>query len=143
MPAIIERPEIISAPLVRAVPTGSDDQSPVSRTRAREYEEGWQRVITDTLENWLRNPGQLADIGIEPPAGRIIRLALDVAETYKNSRLIAAPERIVPDPNGGIVFETQDGQVLEVVHIWDDGAVEYMKFDGARLIRRQPLWGGN
>lgn len=141
MPATIDRQGTISPPLESAVPTGSDDQLPM--TRGRDFREGWQRVISDTLENWLRNPGQIAYDGIDPPTGRILRIALDVAEEYRDANLIAAPDRVVPDANGGIVFETQDGPILEVVHIWDDGSVEYMKFAGSQLVQRQPLSTSN
>src|SRR5687767_13634523 len=105
MPATIERPETISEPLEPTVPTGSDNQSPIFPTLARQYQEGWQRVIADTLENWLHDTGQLADDGIDPPTGRTVRLALDVAEKYRDARIIPAPDRVIIDPNGGVIFE--------------------------------------
>lgn len=131
-----ELDEVISAPLRRAVATGSDNQLPMYSGRGTNRREGWQRVITDTLLNWLRNPAALADDGVEPPSGTIIRLALDLAEKYRDLGIIAAPDRVVPDPNGGIVFEKTNGELLEAIHIWDDGTVEYMAFDGAHLRHR-------
>ncbi len=49
------------------------------------------------------------------------------------------PDSIVPDPNGGIVFERREGKVSEVLHVWDDGSAEYMRFRGTQLVERQPL----
>jgi hypothetical protein len=87
---------------------------------------------------WLRDPSQLQDEGIEPPSGTVIRLSMDLAENYRD-RGLPAPDSVVPDPNGGIVFERREGDVSEVFHVWDDGTVEYMLFEGARLVERNPV----
>ena len=49
------------------------------------------------------------------------------------------PTRVVPDPNGGIVFQHQEQDVSEEYHIWDDGVIEFMYFDGPRLIERRKI----
>jgi hypothetical protein len=138
MPATADRRETMSAPLDRAVQTNADNQSPISPTPTGIVRQGWQHVITDILLSWLRDPKQLEDDGIEPPTGTIIRLALDYAEQYRDSRF-PAPDTVTVDPNGGIVFQSRDGRVLEEMHIWDDGTAEYMRFEGATLVLRLPL----
>lgn len=140
MPATIKRPETISQRFEPAVPTGTDDQS--TMTRPRNYREGWQRVV-DKLDDWLRDPAQLEDEGIDQPTPVIIRMAIDIAEQYREANAIAPPDRVITDPNGGIVFETEDGIFLYVVQIWDDGSVEYMKFDGTNLVQREPFYIDN
>ena len=140
----------ISLARFREFPTGVDTESPVMRgfihemklLQQRKTRELWQRVIDKTLTSWLRNPSELEDDGIDAPSGAIIRLSLDLAESCMESGL-APPDRIVPDPNGGIVFERREGNVSEVLHVWDDGSVEYMKFDGAQLVDRGPFPVGN
>jgi hypothetical protein len=136
MPATIDQPDTVTQKFQRAVLTGSDDRS--TMTRPRNFREGWQRVV-DKLDDWLRNPAQLEDEGIDQPTGRIVRIALDIAEQYREADVFAPPDRVIPDPNGGIVFETEDGALLYVVQIWDDASVEYMKFDGTHLVQREPL----
>lgn len=87
---------------------------------------------------WLRDPSQLDDDGIDPPSGTIIRLSMDWAENYRDKGL-PAPDRVAPDPNGGIVFERREGNVSEVVHVWEDGTIEYMRFEGTHLVERSPV----
>lgn len=136
MPATIER-ETMSPPLERAVPTRADIQSSISPTAAGIIRQGWNPVIDDILLSWLRNPRQLADDGVEPPSSSVLRLALDFAEKFRDE-LFLAPDRVSVDPNGGIVFEKLDGPVVHEIHIWDDGTVEYMRFNGSTLVLRKP-----
>jgi hypothetical protein len=46
------------------------------------------------------------------------------------------PDSVVPDPNGGIVFERRAQEMSEVFHLWDDGTVEYRRFQSTRLVER-------
>src|SRR5687768_592431 len=108
MPQILEpRVGTLSRDLVRIVTTSSDTQSPITTTAGREK---WQQIVR-TLEDWLQDPSQLADDGLEPPNGTIIRLGLDISEQMRD-RGYPAPDRIVPDPNGGIALEINNGQRL-------------------------------
>jgi len=140
----------VSAGRYRDFATGVDAESPVMRGFIQEMKLAqeskaralWQQIINHTLTNWLRNPGQLQDDGIDPPSGPIIRLSMDLAERCMESGF-APPNRVVPDPNGGIVFERRDGDESEVLHVWDDGSVEYMRFQGTHLVKREPYWVGN
>ena len=100
--------------------------------------EAWQRLIDAKLLQWLRDPSQLEDDGTDAPTPTIVRLSLDLAERFREEGL-PAPDSIVPDPNGGIVFERREGDVSEVLHVWDDGLAEYMRFHGTQLAERQPL----
>lgn len=111
--------------------------SMIDASREESRNEAWQRLIDKLLE-WLRDPAQLEDDGIDAPTATILRLSLDLAERYRDARL-AAPDSIVPDPNGGIVFERRERNVSEVLHVWDDGSAEYMRFHGTQLVERQPI----
>ena len=91
-----------------------------------------------TLLGWLKDPAQLEDDGIDAPSDVIIRLSLDVAEHFARESL-PPPQRLVPDPNGGIVFERHEGGYSEIIHVWDDGEVEWQLFHRASLIDRSPL----
>jgi hypothetical protein len=138
MQASRPRPYISSARF-RDLPTGVDAESPVTRGRLQEMKThaAWQLVIDQTLMDWLRDPGQLQDEGIDPPTGTTIRLSMDLAEALRDEGR-PAPDRVVVDPNGSIVFERREGTVAEVLHVWEDGSVEYMRFEGARLVERGP-----
>lgn len=95
----------------------------------------WQNFIEQTLLSWLADPRQLEDLEVEAPSKPIIRLAIDLAEKYRDDKLVP-PDRIVPDPNGGIVFDRCRDGVAEVIHVWDDGTVEYQRFIGPKLVDR-------
>lgn len=100
--------------------------------------EAWQQLIDYRLIEWGLNTEQLDDEGIEPPTRNTIQLAIAAAETLRDAGL-AAPNSVVPDANGGIVFERRENDVTEVFHVWDDGTIEYQHFHGARLIERRLL----
>lgn len=122
--------------------TGTDARSPATRAnRDADARRAWQRLIDETLLKWLLDPESLSDAGVDPPTKTILRLAVDFAELYRD-RGLSAPDRIVPDPNGGIVFERREGAVSETVHVWDDGSIEYLRFEGDRLVERGPVGVG-
>ncbi len=97
----------------------------------------WQRFI-DILMEWRRDPNQVQDAGIDPPSLETIGQAIVMAKRLRDSGL-PAPTQIVPDPNRGIVFERHDNDVSEEYHFWDDGVVEYMLFQGSKLVERHKI----
>ena len=118
-----------------AVP--SDDRSASTVTRNSE-DDKWDRFIDNTLTEWGRDPSEIQDAGIDAPSSATISQAIDLARRLRDLRL-PAPTSVVPDPNGGIVFRRQAQDVSEEYHIWDDGVVEYLCFQGPRLVRRQKI----
>ena len=49
------------------------------------------------------------------------------------------PDRIVPDPDGGVVFEEHLGNVTKVLHIRDDMSPEYYSVLDGRIVERWPV----
>jgi len=138
MPAVHDRKQLssISPSVDAAVETYADSQSPISGTaERRRAKAAWQLVIDQTLLRWLENPSLLNDVGVEPPSGAILRLAIDYAEKFRNDCLLP-PEKIVPDANGGIVFKRREGEITEAYHFWTDGTIEYQQYIGAHLSER-------
>jgi hypothetical protein len=130
----------ISPSLIDSVWTNVDVTTPTSRGDSPETanREGWQRLIDYQLIEWGWNTDQFEDEGIEPPTRDTVQLAIDVAEKLRDAGL-SSPNSVVPDVNGGIVFERREKDVIEVFHVWDDGTIEYQCFHGTRLIERRPL----
>jgi hypothetical protein len=124
----------------KVVATGADTSSPASIAMALEdpLRNGWQDLIDSKLIKWLQDPTQLGDEGSDPPAGKILRLAIDYAEKFRDE-LLAPPTSVVPDANGGIVFERRQDNISEVFHFWDDGALEYLRFQGTKLVERNSV----
>lgn len=98
----------------------------------------WNQLIRSTLLQWAHDPSQVTDDGSDAPNAAVIQKAINLARRWSESDT-APPDRIVPDPNGGIVFERKEGSTSEVIHIWDDGDIEYLRFDGTNLVERRPM----
>ena len=73
----------------------------------------WQRVIDHKLIEWGWNTREFDEEGVEPPSREIVRLAIDLAERFRDAGF-PAPDSVVPDPNGGIVFERRENGLTEV-----------------------------
>jgi hypothetical protein len=136
----VERTPFMSRVSPKVVSTNADTQLPVMSADAsiQAARAAWQRLIDFSLIEWGRDPDRFTDEGVEAPDGEIVRLAIAVAERFRDQG-DPAPNSVVPDPNGGIVFERRENGSSEVVHIWDDGHVEYMRFEGTRLVARETL----
>lgn len=120
-------------------PTYADPASVIrGEERLLASREAWQRVIDHKLIEWGSAPSQLEDEGIDPPTKNTIQRAIRLAQAYQEEGR-PAPDRVVPDPNGGIVFERQEQDVSEVLYIWEDGTTEYQRFQDARLVERRTL----
>lgn len=98
----------------------------------------WERVIDDTLIAWGCDPSHLEDEGIDPPSRETIYRAILLAQAYRDEGR-PSPDSVVPDANGGVVFERREGSISEVLHVWEDGTIEYQLFQGSRLMERRIL----
>lgn len=127
----------VSRPPPQKVSTGVDRLSPMTRKLAPDAR-AWQKIISERLRQWLRDPEQLADDGVTPPDPAIIQLAIKFAEMYRDDNYPCA-DSVVAGPNGEIEFEWRLDGGSEVHKFWDDGLIEYMRFDGTRLVERMPL----
>jgi hypothetical protein len=139
MPAIDQRLCNLST-LLENVAAGIGGAASVQRD-AGEIEksrQAWRKLIEDNLTNWGRNPRQFEDEGVTPPSQNVISLAIELARALEKAGS-PPPDSVVPDANGGIVFERRHENVSDVYHIWDDGSIDYQRFDGTRLVERRTL----
>jgi len=100
--------------------------------------DAWKRFLDLLQFEWQPDRDALADDGVEAPSLQTIEIAYQLAKSFMDSGK-PAPDKLVRDPNGGIVFSRRVGSWSEVLHVWDDGEAEVQVFDGATLIRRHPL----
>jgi hypothetical protein len=99
--------------------------------------ERWQYVIDHVLVEWGCNPN-IFEEDIESPKRSTIQRAINLAEHLKTNGF-PAPSRVVPDAQGGIVFERKEQQTLEILSLSPDGDLEFALFQNARLLRRDYL----
>lgn len=100
----------------------------------------WNAAMTRLLE-WRRDPGQLMDEDVLPPKRGIIDAAYSLALKMRDMRL-PGPLRVLPDGEGGIVFERQSGSSFETIGIEATGRIEIVSFEGSRVRSRMLLTPG-
>lgn len=134
MSAVLERSTTISPDLPPAVSSGAESDAPVTGRRPLE---AWHHINAKLL-TWAANPDYFADEEFGSPSGEIIQNAIRIATVLCHEGF-SAPDRVVPDADGGIVFETRRGGISESIHLWDDGTVEYYRLSGTSVVSRVPL----
>jgi hypothetical protein len=136
MPPTLETTVFSSRESLRpVVPTEADSAVPILNRAGRDL---WQKLIEEKLVEWGTNPDYFADEEFDAPLPEIVSLALRHAQKYRDNDW-PPPHRIVPDGDGGIVFEVRNGSLSEKIHLWDDGEVDYICFSGAKLVERRRL----
>ncbi len=119
--------------------SSSGDQLLASRFRDHASPtDGWQRVIDEYLTPWILDPTSLEEEDLEPPSLEILRLACRVA-WYLQDKGWVPPLRVVPDGEGGVVFERDAGACFQTLSIFPSRLGELMTFDDCRLVSRAPV----
>ena len=100
--------------------------------------ERWQEFIDNTLIEWGRAPQMIEDDGILPPSPRALHVAAVLAIELRKKGL-PPPLRIVPDGDGGVVFErrTENGMISIAIDL--DGSIEHLLFRNGQLQFRRTL----
>jgi hypothetical protein len=99
--------------------------------------EDW-RSFDLQLIHWERHPDELEEEGIAPPNGRAVSLIREVRNALQELG-VEPPLRIVPNCDGGAVFEWRDAPLLWLLEVERDGSLELSVFRAARLITRYRL----
>jgi hypothetical protein len=117
------------------IQTRADNELPFN-TEAIPFATKWQSLVDDTLIDW----GLLSDRPwgdeITPPSREVVSKAAKLAQKMKD---LPSPDRVVPDGDGGIVFEHRSNAGVEVMHVWDDGSVEYYRLTDGRVVERHSM----
>ncbi len=98
----------------------------------------WESVIDRWLIEWGRSPGLVSQYGLVPATPDIVVLAVKVARACAEVGL-APPQRVLPDGEGGILFERGEGDVFEALSILADGRIELKSFKNSKLVSEGPL----
>jgi len=132
--------ETMSPKVKRVVDTGATDEKLLAgfERQRRENEAEWARILDDQLIEWGRNPHELEHDDIVAPSPDIISLASQVAVIMRDAGE-TAPTRVVPNGNGGIVFERAVKPAFLTIEIDEDGSVETATFVNSKMVTRQRL----
>ena len=134
--------------LIDAPPNGGRDRAGTAESSeeftnslARQYRLGWQKVILGRLTHWDGAGGAAEIGGFKPPSHDVLAVAYRVAAHSRNAGT-PPPDQVVPDGDGGLVFERRDGSRFQSMHVYDDLAIELDSFEGGRLVSTVPLAPG-
>lgn len=131
---------LLCDPVRRTHPTkaASDASLESEEDRFAERREGWSKMIDRYLVEWGRDPALLEDEDFEPPALDTISRAIEVAQNAAE-RGLPPPLRVLPDGDGGIVFERSEGTVFESIKVREDGSVHLLSYRGNELRAKQRI----
>lgn len=100
-------------------------------SRDRQTTDGW-RACVRSLRQWRLSPPDW-DEGIVVPSRGILQLAEEIALILRQ-RGQAEPMRVLPDGEGGVVFERRQGQLYETLGVMADGCIELKRFRSGSMI---------
>jgi len=106
--------------------------------RSNEARSGWQAIIDNWLIEWGRNPQELEDDYVIPPSFAVIKDACKVAKSMRNKGF-PVPLRVVPNGEGGVVFEWWAGPIFQTIEISCNGTLEAVTYENSRLVAREEL----
>lgn len=97
----------------------------------------WKMAI-DQLLDWRKDTSQLMDEEMSPPTPDIIDIACALASRLRDEGQ-PGPLCVVPDGEGGVVFERRDGSRFQTISVEADGRVELISFENSRLTERHVI----
>ena len=112
---------------------------PGSSGSTNEARKAWQRLIDEKLIEWGRHPEQFEDEdGYKAPAADILAQATRLV-AYCRDHGVRPPARMVPDGEGGIIFDwkNSDPPLHVVAQIHPDGVMEMLEFLDSNLVARK------
>jgi hypothetical protein len=93
--------------------------------------DSWMTCVAH-VRDWCSSPPDW-DEGIEVPSRTTLRLAEEIALVLRR-RGMPAPSRVLPDGEGGVVFERREGDLYEALNVFSDGSVGLKRFRSGRMI---------
>ena len=116
--------------------TAADEQTLASPSRQRRDDEELWNGIVNRLIDWGTERANLAAEGICPPTAQSIGRACECVRALRDDGK-HVPQAVVPNGEGGIVFEMEEGTVYSTLEIQADGSVEAIDYMDRRIIHRE------
>lgn len=129
------------APFIYPSTTVADEETMSGSVESeKNCAEGWRAIINEHLLTWwVRGTPDVADEDLEPPTKAVIDLAIKIATAMSQEKQIAPPLRVVPNGEGGLVFERWADQVFERFELRRELSMEYTVFKNNTLVDRKSL----
>lgn len=96
------------------------------------------RAVGERLKALEQYPAELDEEGLEPPSAEVLPLVEQVALVLRDHG-VDPPLRVVPNGEGGVVFEWRDQPFFWSLDVEKEGALALSIFRNARLVSRHHL----
>ncbi len=93
---------------------------------------GWAACLA-TLREWITAASTWDEDGVVPPSPQTIRFAMRFAARLRDEGT-PGPTRVVPDGEGGLVFERREGRLFETFTVTAGTTVELDRYRDSRLL---------
>lgn len=93
----------------------------------------WDKTLRQ-LKSWMGDQDNLADEDLVPPSDETIEQATKLVKRLRDSSFVS-PMAVVPDGEGGIMFEWRILNVFKSLEVSADGTVELLTFVDCNLVR--------
>ncbi|HET6883904.1 MAG TPA: hypothetical protein VFI31_27365 [Pirellulales bacterium] len=97
----------------------------------------WQRIEA-LLSKWSQKQPLRDEDGVEWPSPALVEVALNLARSLEGQAL-HPPSRVVPNGEGGVVFEFQREHQLQTMEVDADGSIELCRFEDSQLVDRSRI----
>ncbi len=103
-----------------------------------EDRQAWQNVIDGPLKTWELDPASIQEDDFEPPRLDLLPMVVEVALSLRDHG-VEPPLRVVPNGEGGVVFEGRTTPFFWSVEVEKTGLLSLSLFRNHRLVSRHQL----
>lgn len=98
----------------------------------------WDSIIDHKLIEWGRETEAFQVEGLIAPTSEAIGRACELVRAMRYEGW-SLPTGVIPDGEGGIVFENRHGAFYQRVEIDEHGGMSFVTFQDATLVSRVPI----
>lgn len=85
------------------------------------------------LQRWIGEVGTWDEDGLVPPSKQTIQFAMKLIGRLRGMEF-ECPTRVVPDGEGGLVFERRNSTSFKAIRVRSDDIIEFYNFQDSQLI---------
>lgn len=112
-----------------------EDSLATGQRDAEAVRAAWETIVDKYLIEWGKNPSVIEEYDLAPPTGPILLRSIELARACAADGW-PAPQRVLPDGDGGVIFERGTGAVFQSLRVDRDGRIELLTFHNSKLVAR-------
>ena len=127
-----------TSPTFSGARVGADEVAATTLMSIRDFEQPsdpWSRIVDEKLIKWAADDHFLDDDGFEPPTSDSIARSAQLVK-YMRERDFPLPTGVIPNGEGGIVFENRCDPAYQRLEIDETGRIELLMFENCELRNR-------